>query len=62
MKDPSGKIVPQMCVMCPWHKVDGTIGGMMLMLGAVDRPVGPVPTSPTGRPSRQELLEILQDL
>lgn len=62
MKDPSGKVVPQMCVMCPWHKVDGTIGGMMLMLGAVDMPVGPAPTASTGRPSRQELLEILQDL
>ena len=62
MKDRSGKVVPQMCVMCPWHKVDGTIGGMMLMLGAVDTPVALNPAGPTTRPTRQELLEILQDL
>ena len=62
MKDTTGKIVPQMCVMCPWHKVDGTIGGMMLMLGAVDTPVALTPAGPTSRPTRQELLEILQDL
>jgi hypothetical protein len=62
MKDKTGKIVPQMCVMCPWHKVDGTIGGMMLMLGAVDTPVALTPAGPTSRPTRHELLEILQDL
>ena len=62
MKDATGRIVPQMCVMCPWHKVDGTIGGMMLMLGAMDTPVALTPAGPTLRPTRQELLEILQDL
>ncbi|WP_332692289.1 PAS domain-containing protein [Devosia sp.] len=62
MKDATGKIVPQMCVMCPWHKVDGTIGGMMLMLGAFDTPVALAPAGPTLRPTRHELLEILQDL
>lgn len=62
MKDKTGKIVPQMCVMCPWHKVDGTIGGMMLMLGAVDTPVALTPAGPALRPTRHELLEILQDL
>lgn len=62
MKDATGKIVPQMCVMCPWHKVDGTIGGMMLMLGALDTPVALAPAGPTHRPTRHELLEILQDL
>ena len=62
MKDGSGKIVPQMCVMCPWHKVDGTIGGMMLMLGSVDTPIALTPAGPTTRPTRNELLEILQDL
>lgn len=62
MKDATGKIVPQMCVMCPWHKVDGTIGGMMLMLGALDAPVALAPAGPALRPTRHELLEILQDL
>jgi hypothetical protein len=62
MKDARGRTVPQMCVMCPWHKVDGTIGGMMLMLGAVDAPVALTPAGPTSRPTRDELLEILQDL
>jgi hypothetical protein len=62
MKDQTGKIVPQMCVMCPWHKVDGSIGGMMLMLGAVDTPVALTPAGPTSRPTKLELLEILQDL
>ena len=62
MKDASGKVVPQMCVMCPWHKVDGTVGGIMLMLGALDAPITMAPAGPAHRPTRHELLEILQDL
>ena len=61
MKDSSGKTVPQLCVMCPWHKIDGSIGGMMMMLGAVDSPIAH-PVVQSARPTREELLNILKDL
>lgn len=64
LKDRHGKAVPQLCVMCPWHRVDSSIGGMMLMLGAPEQPDLPIAPAGdnNGRPTRGELLSILKDL
>ena len=62
MRDRHGNAVHQVCVMCPWHRVDGTIGGMMMMLGAAEQPDLPPTPASNNRPTRQELLGILRDL
>lgn len=62
MRDRHGKPVEQTCVMCPWHRVDGSIGGIMMMLGSPDEPDLAPPPASNHRPTRQELLDILKDL
>lgn len=62
-KDRFGNPIHQTCVMCPWHTVEGKIGGLIMMLGVVDEKTAPSGSSATpALPTKRELLDILKDL
>ena len=48
--------------MCPWHTIEGKIGGLIMMLGVVDEEMAPKGRAVTpALPTKRELLDILKD-
>lgn len=61
-KDRFGNPIHQICTMCPWHTVEGKIGGLIMMLGVVDEETAPKGKAATpALPTKRELLDILKD-
>lgn len=63
LKDKNGRPIRQTCVMCPWYTIDKEVGGMMILLGAVDvENTLPPDKSTRPLPTRKEFRELLATL